>query len=101
MTKIRTRIPKETQADQLMIIAKNLGINRNDLMNEIVSGIADDLPDVKYEPNSNIQITITGANPDDIKKINAYCNSINSCFGEELKRGISVFIRNQNQNQNL
>ena len=97
MTNIRTRIPKESQADQLMTIAKNLGINRNDLMNQIVSEIANDLPDVKYKPNLNIQITITGTDSADINKISAYCNSINSCFGEELKRGISDFIRNQNQ----
>lgn len=96
MTQIRARIPKESQGDLLMTIAKNLGINRNDLMNQIVSRIADNLPNAEYYPNSNIQITITGSNPDDIKKINAYCNSINSCFGEELKRGISVFIRDQN-----
>ena len=97
MPNIRTRIPKESQADKLMIIAKNLGKNRNDILIQIISEMAENLPESKYQPDSNIQINITGIPRNDVKKIETYCNSINSCFGEELKRKIDEFIRRHHQ----
>lgn len=90
-------MPKENQADALMIIAKNRGVNRNDLINEIIVEIADNLPDVEYVPDFNIQITIYGADMDRVSKIRKYCNSINSSFGEQLRRGIDDFTRRHHQ----
>ena len=93
MQRLKITVPKNTQADILLQIAKDNGLTRKALLRRLAIELANELPEVDFVNQKTVQIVIT-AFPEEAKnKIIRYCESIKSSPSSEFKRKIDDFIR--------
>ena len=92
METIKITVPKISQAEKLMQVAKRRGYTRTAILRRIITQLADELPDVEQFPEESVSILITAVSPKAKQKIQRYCNAIHSSPSEEIKRAIKRFL---------